>query len=635
MKKPFYAVSLVPSLLIASSVVFASNGSVMRLSDVSDSVSEILQEYKDNQVRPKPGEKPGQPGHQQPPKPGQPNHPTHPPKPDNPNHPGPKPPTPPNPHPPQPPQPQPPQPPKPVDTTHAYNAGVRDGAEKGTREGRFRGSEDGRREGEREGRRNGNREGDIAGRAAGKRDGYGVDQAAGTLNGSREGQSAGITNGTAAGERRCYDEGYSDAYNPAYAEAKALGLQDSASYESGYAKGQADAAVMEAENGQRAGYQAGFSQRETEIHNSFPAALAAQGGFTKGFSVEMGLPLELVSKGYTTPEEKRAYEKGYKEGYDRAYRREYNDAKRRAYDESYRHEYRRAYDAQYSISYRTGYTEGREEGYQDAYGAAYNSAYNAYFAEYKNREYSEQRSRGLRDGQVNGQREGFEAGCAEQNRRGYKAGYADMAAQVYPGAFEAGKQSGIAAADKYYAENAVLKAFDMAFYDENGDGKFEAGENVMLRAEIRNFGARTSGSVAISVRSERGEITLLSDLSAAAVGGRSTGLVNLAVGRLHDVVAPNSDALRVVFTENGKPVGDFRQMYTRTNPNKVGVVIKDGTDVLKKATWFFPGKVTELNSGDKVIITETKGDYYKVRKSEVAAGDWTEGYIKSDKLNLQ
>ena len=76
-------------------------------------------------------------------------------------------------------------------------------------------------------------------------------------------------------------------------------------------------------------------------------------------------------------------------------------------------------------------------------------------------------------------------------------------------------------------------------------------------------------------------------------------------------------------------------MYMRTNANKVGVVIKDGTDVTKKDTWFFPGKITELNSGEKVLITEQKGDYYRVRKAEFGAGTWTEGFIKSDKLNLQ
>jgi len=45
--------------------------------------------------------------------------------------------------------------------------------------------------------------------------------------------------------------------------------------------------------------------------------------------------------------------------------------------------------------------------------------------------------------------------------------------------------------------------------------------------------------------------------------------------------------------------------------------------------------VATLNRGDKVIITETKGDYYKVRKSEVNGGTWTEGYMNSDKLSLQ
>ena len=210
-----------------------------------------------------------------------------------------------------------------------------------------------------------------------------------------------------------------------------------------------------------------------------------------------------------------------------------------------------------------------------------------------------------------------------------------MAAEVYPGAFEAGKKAGIAAADKYYSENSVLKVFNVSFYDENNDGKFEANENVMMKAEVRNFGFQKSDTVSIVVRSERGEITLLAGLKAEGVGGRAKTVVTLNIGKLYDVVAPNSDTLSVTFAEKGKMVGDARQMYTRTNPNKVGVVAKDDTSVTKKASIWFPSEVASLNRGDKVIITETKGDFYKVRKSELSAGNWTEGYIKGNKLNLQ
>lgn len=629
MKKAISAASLLPSLLIASSVVFASNGSVIQLSDVNDTIQQIMQENRE--VRP--GVRPDQqkPDHQKPPRPDKPDHPTHPPKPDQPGPKPPKPPTP-TPQPPKPPTPQPPQPPAPVDTTHAYNAGKRDGEAKGMHEGRDRGHRDGIVQGERDGRRKGDSEGRSAGYAAGKRDGWGVDQSAGSLNGSREGQNVGTNNGIEAGKRRCYDEGYSDAYNVAFAAAKQLGLQDAASYQEGYAKGQADASVTEAQNGQKAGYQAGFSQRETELQNSFPAGMSVRGIF-RGMTLEM--PIELARGGYSTPEEQRAYQKGYKEGYDRAYRRAYDDAKRRSYDDAYRREYRRAYDNQYSISYREGYTDGREQGYQEAYSSAYNSAYRAYYEEYKGREYSDQREDGARNGQSNGQREGFEAGCAEQNKRGYKEGYAAMSAQVYPGAFEAGKQSGIAAANQYYADNSVLKVMNVTFYDENNNGKFEASENVMLRAEIRNFGFRTSDSLTIVVRSERGEIVLTPDLNAAGVAGRNDGKVNLNVGRLFDVVSPNSDTLSVTFTEKGSQIGNARQVYMRTNENKVGIAAKDKVDVLKKASWFFPGTVGKISRGEKVLITGEKGNYYKVRKSDFLGGDWSEGYINKDKLELQ
>jgi flagellar biosynthesis/type III secretory pathway protein FliH len=636
MKKKFCAASVIPSLLLASGVIFASSdGAVKQLSDVSDSVNNIIQEQKDSQGRPlPPGVNPGQPGHQPPPgwNPGQP---PKPPTPGvNPVHPG----QPGHQPPPVVQPPQPPQPPAPVDTTHAYNAGVRDGSDKGVREGRREGYADGINAGEIEGRRNGTSEGDTAGRAAGYRDGYGVDQAAGTQQGSIEGQSAGITNGTAAGQRRCYDEGYTNGYNVSFPQAKELGQQDAASYSSGFAKGQADAAVMEVSNGQKAGYQAGFAQRETELQNSFPAMGAARGAIEKSGrapGIRLELPIELARNGYATPEERQAYERGYREGYQRAYRRAYDDAKREGYNERYTMAYRRAYDTQFSISYRNGYADGKDKGYKAAYRAAYNSAYASFYEEYSGREYADQRTQGQDKGRAVGYKEGFAAGCAEQTQRGYNAGYQKMAAEVYPGAFNAGKQSGIAAADKFYNENAVLKVASVVFYDENRNGKFEAGENIAMSVELKNFGFRQSDLVTMTVKSERGEITLVPDLKADGVGGRAKAVANLWVGKLYDVVAPDADALNVTFSENGRVIGERRQMYARTNPNKVGVVNKDDTSVKKKPGTLFVGSVASLNTGEKVLIVGEKDDWYQVRKSAVAAGTWTEGYIKKGKLNLQ
>ncbi|HNW45500.1 MAG TPA: hypothetical protein PKI19_13440 [Elusimicrobiales bacterium] len=514
---------------------------------------------------------------------------------------------------------------------------MRDGAEKGEREGRREGYAEGINAGEREGRDRGIREGDTAGRNSGIRDGWNIDQSAGTQRGNADGQNTGISNGTAAGQKRCYDAGYTDGYNSAYATAKQSGLQDAASYNAGYAQGQADASAVETGNGQKAGYQAGFSQREAELEASFTGISAMKGVFTKGLAMgeKNELPIGLVRNGYTTPEERRAYEEAFQESYRRTYRRSYDDAKRDGYNERFQLAYRRAYDAQFSISYRNGFAEGKERGYQEAYQAAYNSMYNYYFNEYSSREYADQRAQGRYSGQTVGTKDGFAAGCAEQTQLGYKAGYERTAAAVYPGAFEAGKQAGIAAADRYYSENAVLKVFNISFYDENNNGKFEASENVMMKAEVRNFGFQRSDALAIVVRSERGEITLVPGLRGEGVSGRANSVLTFNVGRLYDVVAPDADALYVTFSEKGKLVGDLRQAYSRTNANKVGVVGSDGADVTKKDTWFFPGKITSLNGGEKVIITETKGSYYKVRKSEVSGGNWTEGYIKSDKLSLQ
>jgi flagellar biosynthesis/type III secretory pathway protein FliH len=528
-----------------------------------------------------------------------------------------------------------PQPPAPVDTTQARNDGLRDGAAVGDREGRQQGYSDGINAGESDGRNRGTNEGDAAGRQTGYRDGYNVDQSAGTQKGNVDGQNAGTTNGTQAGQKRCYDEGYTGAYNSAYVTAKQAGEQDAASYNAGYANGQADASVTEVQNGQKAGYQAGFSQREAELQNSTLDArgVFARSALTKGAMT--GLPIELARNGYNTPQEQQAYQQAYQEGYRNSYQRAYSDAKQQGYNERYQNAYRRAYNAQYSISYQAGYSDGKDKGYQDAYNSAYTAMYNQYYDSYSVAEYADQRANGQSNGQAAGQKDGFASGCADQTKRGYNDGYAKTEAAVYPGAFNAGKQSGIAAATKYYNENAVLKVANISFVDENGNGKFEADENIVLKAEVRNFGFQKSDTVAIVVKSDLGEITLVPDLKADGVGGRAKTVLTLKIGKLYDVVAPNADTLHVTFLANGQPVGDYSQMYTRTNPNKVGVVAKDGTDVKKKATWFFPGTAATLNHGEKVIITGQDGSYYKVRKAELGAGNWTEGYIKSDELTLQ
>ncbi|MDD5209494.1 MAG: hypothetical protein PHV36_08910 [Elusimicrobiales bacterium] len=506
---------------------------------------------------------------------------------------------------------------------------MRDGFQRGEMDGRRQGYSDGINEGEWDGRRNGTNEGASAGRQAGRRDGWGVDQAAGTQNGGAAGRNAGTANGTQAGQKRCYDEGYTNAYNAAYAVANELGLQDAASYQSGYKKGQSDAAVIEVANGQKAGYQAGFSQREAELQSSLDTR-AMRDAFTKSLplGVKPDLPIERARGGYATPEESQAYDNGYREGYQRGYRRAYDDAKRQGYNERYQYAYRQAYNVQYSISYRDGYAEGKAQGYQEAYSAAYNSAYGVYYDEYSKMDYADQRAQGLKDGQAAGQKDGFAAGCAEQTKRGYKAGYEKTAAEVYPGAFAAGKQAGIAAADRYYRENAVLKVAGVSLYDENGNGKFEAGENVMMRAEIKNFGFQPSDTVSIAAGSERGDIAIASNLSAAGVGGRTKTVVNIRIGKLYDVAAPGTDAINATFTEKGRPVGDSRQLYSIVNNNKVGIVLNDNAP-LAGAT------ASGLKSGDRVLIISVMGDFYKVRKAENSSVKWTEGIMFKKDLRLQ
>ncbi len=577
------------------------------------------------------------------------NNPNHPPLP-NPNphpvpnpHPQPQPQPTPNPIPPNPqpvPTPQPvPEPPKPpIDTTNAYNAGFRDGTNRGMIDGRRDGYSDGIRDGERDGRWRGISDGERAGKDAGYRDGYNVDQSQGTQRGNIDGQNAGINDGTNAGKRRCYDEGYNSGYNAAYVEGKSAGLTDVSSYNSGYSKGEADAKVLESDKGRKAGYQSGFAQREAELENSFASVKSAKSALVKNLfeTGDMkGVLLDVIKGGFTTPEEKAAYDRGYRDGYQQAYKRAFDHAKREGYNEGYNRTYSQSYTSQYSISYREGFNQGKEKGYQDAYNRAYNSAYDFYYNEYKRKDYAEERARGMSDGRDKGYKDGFAFGSQEQYRKGYKAGYDKVAAEVYPAAFEEGRQAGISAADKYYADNAVLKAYNIVFKDENGDGKFEANENIMLSAEIRNLGFKKSDNITVSVKSARGEISFNPNLSSNAVEGRDKNIIELNVGKIYDVASPGSDTLFVSFSERNRVFSNFEQVYLRVNSNRVGIVKEDDTPVLKKATWFFPGEVTKLNKGDKVIITGDKDDYYKVKKSDFSNGGWTEGYMKKGKLELQ
>ncbi len=622
MKKIAKAAAVLPSILVSYGLIFASDSSLKDLSQANETIKQLIEEQKDFQKPPQENDH-NKPDH---------NNPVHPPKPD--PKPDPKP-QPPIPHPQPVPNPQPPQP-QPVDTTQAYQAGLRDGSEKGMREGRRDGYSAGLDEGEREGRRAGYDQGNADGRRAGYRDGLSIDQSAAVEKGRYEGERAGTSNGISAGEKRCYDEGYTSGYNSAYAAAKILGLQDEASYNAGYAKGQSDASGIESEKGRRAGYQAGFAQRESELQASLET-LKMPPLLSKSISYSGGsyIPVDMAKAGFNTPEERQAYERGFRDGYQRSYRRAYDDAKRDGYNQTYSSAYRRAYDSQYSISYRDGFSQGKDEGYQRAYNAAYNSAYNSYYEQYSSMDYPQKRDMGLAAGRTAGDKAGFADGCAQQNKKGYKEGYEKKAAEVYPQAFETGKQAGIASADKYYSENSVLKVFDVSLYDENGNGKFEAGENVFVKAEIKNFGFQKSEQLSLSVRSERGEIVLESQLTGEAVSARNKALLTLKAGKLYDVVSPDSDALIISFSEKGQDLGSFRLMYARTNTNKVGIVNEDDTSVTEKATWFFPGKITSLDKGAKVLIIGEKGNYFKVRKSEMIEGKWSEGYISKDKLTLQ
>lgn len=549
----------------------------------------------------------------------------------------------PNPIPPNP-QPQPipqpvPEPPKPpVDTTNAYNAGFRDGTNRGMVDGRRDGYSDGIRDGERDGRWRGKSDGERAGREAGYRDGYNVDQSQGTQRGNIDGQNAGIKDGTLAGKRRCYDEGYNSSYNVAYAEGKSAGLTDVSSYNSGYSKGESDAKVLESDKGKKAGYQAGFSQREAEIENSFSEIKSVKSVFVKNLleSGDMkGISIDMAKGGFTTPEEKAAYDKGYREGYQQAYRRAFDNAKREGYNEGYNRTYTQSYTSQYSISYREGFNDGKEKGYQDAYNRAYNSAYDFYYNEYKRKDYAEDRARGMSDGRDKGYKDGFAFGSQEQYRKGYKAGYDKTAAEIYPQAYEEGRQAGIVAADKYYADNAVLKAYNVSFKDESGDGKFEANEGVILTAEIRNLGFKNSNEISLKVKNARGEILFNSNLTYKAIESRKSAHIEYNIGKIYDVASPGSDTLYVSFLEKEKVFSDYEQVYLRVNSNKVGIAKEDDTKVLKKATWFFPGEVGKIDKGDKVLIIGDKDDYYKVKKSDFSNAGWTEGYIKKGKLELQ
>lgn len=511
----------------------------------------------------------------------------------------------------------------------------------GRMEGEMRGRQEGSREGRREGEMRGGNEGDRAGMDAGKSAGLQTDQTYATEKGASEGQTAGIANGQKNGQSRCYDEGYMPAYEASYKEAEKLGLADTASYSKGHEEGKANAATIEEKKGRKAGYQKGFALREDEIVNSFPAAM--QNSLSKGIKSIMKdtagvkLPIKMARGGYSTPEERRAYEQAFERAREESFREAYRHAHERAYRDEYRHSYDEAYRASYQTGYQKGFSEGKETAYRDAYNTAYNTQYNNFYYEYSRREYAESRIRGQQDGAANGQTNGFKDGCQANYDAAYKKGYEEVAAVVYPAAFQEGKLAGIAAAEKYYGENAVLKVGDVILADENGNGKFEAGENIIMKVNVRNLGFKNSDKINLAISSVKQEIVMSPNLGIGPVGQRADAPVELKLGTILDTVAPDQDTITIELTENGAREVLSRQekSFVRSNTATVGIVTEDRAPVRDRAFLVFSSKIAKLNKGEKVIILDTGAAFYKVKKSMFSSGNWNKGYMVFSDLAIQ
>ncbi len=512
----------------------------------------------------------------------------------------------------------------------------------GRRDGEFRGRQDGSIEGRRDGERRGRDEGNTAGMNAGRTAGLSTDQSDAVSRGGRDGEAAGIEQGESNGKSRCYSEGYTPAYEASFSEAKKLGLSDTASYNQGYENGKAKAATIEESKGRKAGYQNGFAMREAEIVNSFPAPMQTTiaATETKGISRDVSsvkLPIKMARGGYSTPQERRAYKEAYERAHNEAFRESYRHAKEMEYRREYRYAYDAAYNSNYQAGYQTGFSEGKEAAYQAAYRTEYNTRYNYAYYDYSSREYADSRSRGQQEGLVNGKENGFKAGCEEAFDTAYKKGYQDAAAVVYPKAFQAGKMAGIAAAEKYYAENAVLKVGDVTLSDENGNGKFEAAENIIMKVSVRNLGFKTSDKISISAASGKKDIVISPNLVAGPVGQRADLSFEVKLGTILDTVASDQDTVAIDFIENG--VSDVlshqEKSFVRYNVATIGVVTEDRAPVTEHAALIFTAKLAKLHIGDKVIIREKGAVFYKVRKPMFTPGDWSKGYMKISDLVLQ
>jgi len=520
------------------------------------------------------------------------------------------------PHPePMPPTPDPVNPPPPTPTPAeidqaykaGYNKGMNEGTAKGSMIGLSEGQIAGRQTGDSQGKWQGNSDGVSAGRRDGNRDG----EAEGISQGRRDGRSKGTVDGQIAGQTRCYNEGYStgdtEGYDAGYAEG---GQSDS--YRLGYDNGVADATSLEAQSGLKAGYKAGFAEREKQIRDSFGTAAKSSGAwYDKAFFEGSNHSLEAVRKGYS-PEEAQAYKNGYDAGHNKGYKQAYKEAKDRGYRETYQQAYNEAYRFSYQNGYREGYANGKESAYTSAYQNEYNRSYNEYYVSYQSLEYAAERAGGKQAGYAEGYKRGYDAACTKLYQTGYSAGYDKTAAVVYPPAFESGKQTGMDSATKYYDENAVIEITGATLADETGNAVYNAGESVSMAAEVSNFGYIPSTSVACAITSSSKWIQLDTEsASCGIVAARGKAVWDLKVGTISDDALLGATALIKLELKSGEVSIGFKTLKIQlANPKqRLGSINTDSVNVRSGPN---SSIVEVLDKGASVVVTGKSGNWYRV-----------------------
>ncbi|MCB0393278.1 MAG: hypothetical protein KDD25_01890, partial [Bdellovibrionales bacterium] len=340
-------------------------------------------------------------------------------------------------------------------------------------------------------------------------------------NGKRDGTSEGKSDGL----RVAYQEGYQNGKSTA---------NDSASLQRGKTDGLAkglERAKQEAEPYEARAYQ----DKENEYLRAPLKDVQTVSPLAKNFNgLQQTRPRSGAGKYYNPRPPSyphpiiRDY---YLEGYDFQYREAYNQTYQDEYDRSYRSAYDISYNEAYDRAVRRDYPNDRTRGYNAGFSEFERQAYDQFYPqEYRRqKDYYYQAAFDQFKNDAAEKQRGFKDGNQEASyKKGYDEGFAKGYQDNRQKEIDAAVARGEKRANDKYTKSAVLDFVGIELVDENGDGIFNPGENVVVKLVVKNYGlVGQSGLSSLSNLVVEGKSTS-AQLSLPAITDQSKTTVSVA-----------------------------------------------------------------------------------------------------------